>query len=48
MVANEVRVIVNVYVYGTIVGKDHDPHNLSKYGCRLPGRMTCRPANPTL
>jgi len=25
-VANGVRVIVRVYVYGKILGKDHDPH----------------------
>jgi hypothetical protein len=28
-VANEVRVIVHVYVYGKILGKDHDPHEQS-------------------
>jgi len=28
-VANEVRVIVRVYVYGKILGKDHDPHGRS-------------------
>jgi hypothetical protein len=25
-VPNDVRVIINVYVYGNILRKDHDPH----------------------
>jgi len=29
MVANEVRVIVSVDVYGKILRKDHDPHEQS-------------------
>jgi hypothetical protein len=29
MVANEVRVIVRVFVYGNILGEDHDPHEQS-------------------
>jgi hypothetical protein len=28
-IANEVRVIVRVYVYGKILGKNHDPHEQS-------------------
>jgi len=38
-------VIVRVYEYGKILGKDHDPHGQSIQGCRLPGRMTCWRAN---
>jgi hypothetical protein len=41
-------VIVRVCVYGKILSKDHHPHEQSIYGCRLPGRIMCRRANPNL